>query len=300
MAQLYVPTHYPTEFQTNWEHLVQQKESRLSAYVRKETVRGKEKVMPQLDKIAMQAVTSRAATTRQTQQTSAKRWLRHYPYDVAVTFDEWDEMFLGEIVLPTSATMQDFVSAYNRLRDTTIIAALGGTAYTGDTGTTATALGSGQKVAVNFVPPNTTGSNSGLTLGKIIKARSLLGAAEALDNGEMPVLVVTQRQIDDMLNNVTEVKSSDYVNVKALVNGEIDTFMGFKWIRTELLTTIASNVRGCYAYVPSGIVMADGGMKSYMDILPTQSHALQVRAVASVGATRTQEQKVVEIACSEA
>jgi hypothetical protein len=36
-----------------------------------------------------------------------------------------------------------------------------------------------------------------------------------------------------------------------------------------------------------------------MDILPAESHALQIRTTASLGASRTQEEKVVEIACDQ-
>lgn len=298
MAQNYVPDHYPIEFATNWEHLLQQKPSRLMPHTVKHTVRGKEKVMNQLASRSMRRITARSQATSESQQDSAKRWLRHYPYEDVANFDEFDATFLGDIVLPTSETVQSMAMAYNRTADSVIIDALGGTAYTGDNGTDATVLPSGQKVAVNYVPSGTP-ANSGLTLGKLIKAKSILGKAEALDDGEMPILVVSQQQLDDMLNNVNQVTSKDYNNIQTLVRGEIDTFMGFKWVRTELLT-LTSSVRYCYAYVPSGVAFTSEGRKVHMDILPTRSHSLQIRSVATFGATRNQEKKVVEIACSEA
>lgn len=294
-----IPEFYPIEFETNWNHLVQQKNSRLELFTTPDVVNGEAKTINQIGEVAMSRVTSRAGDTRLSDVTLAKRWLRSYPYDVANIFDEWDEAFLGNIVLPKSDVMTAHVNAYNRTKDDVIIAALGGTAYTGADGTTATALGSGQKIAKNYVASGNA-ADSGLTLAKLIKAKSILGKAEALDSGESPVIAVTQAQLDDLLNNVTEVKSSDYNQVKALYDGNVEHFMGFRFVRLERLTTIASSVRGCYAWVPSAIKF-DGGSsrRSYMDVLPQKSHALQVRTVAKFGATRTEEKKVVEIACVE-
>jgi hypothetical protein len=83
------------------------------------------------------------------------------------------------------------------------------------------------------------------------------------------------------------------------VDGTLNTFMGFKFRRTQLLP-VATNVRSVYAYVKSGIILAERGLKTHMDIRTDLSHSLQIRSVASLGATRMEEKKVVEIACDEA
>ncbi len=49
----------------------------------------------------------------------------------------------------------------------------------------------------------------------------------------------------------TEVSSYDFNNVKALVEGKIDTFMGFKFIRTQRLPKTEEGVRSCLAWVKS-------------------------------------------------
>lgn len=295
-----IPEFYTTEFSTNWEFLVQQKTSRLKEYATIDNIKGKEKSYNQLDDTTMRLITTRAGSTTADEVAQAKRWLRLQAYENASVLDEFDDTLLGEVVLPTSELVQNQAMAYMRRCDQTLIDALEGTAYTGATGTTATTFPSSQDVAVNFVAPNTTGSNSGLTLAKLIKAKSILGKNEALNEGDQLVLVHTQQQLDDLLNNVTEIKSSDYNNVKALVEGEVDTFMGFKFVRTQLLTLNSStDVRSCFAYVKSGVILGLGEKKVHMDVLPTRSHALQIRTVALLGATRREEEKVVRIYCDE-
>jgi hypothetical protein len=235
-------------------------------------------------------------TTRITDQTFAKRWVRTKEYDTAKLLDEWDEAKLGEVVLPTSPIVQSHGAAYARTCDTVIISALGGDSMTGTTGLTAVALPAGQKVAVNMVESGTA-ANSGLTIAKLRRAKFILDSNE-VDEEEERIIVVSARQLQDLLRS-TEVTSADFNTVRALVDGNVNTFMGFKFRRTQLLP-LTSTVRSCYAYVKSGIVLAERGLKTYMDVRTDLSHSLQIRSVASLGAVRMEEAKVVEVACDEA
>lgn len=291
-----IPNHYTTQFDSNWRHLVQQKNSRLREYVTLDSIQGKEKSYNQIDTAAMALINDRSGGTRITDQTMAKRWIRPQQYDTAKLIDEWDEQLLGEVVLPTSPIVQAHGAAYARTCDSVIIGALGGTAYTGTTGTTATVLPSTQKVAVNYVETGTA-TNSGLTIAKLRRAKFILDSNE-VDEEEERILVVSAKQLQDLLRTI-EVTSSDYNTVRALVDGTLNTFMGFKFRRTQLLS-LTSTVRSCYAYVKSGIVLAERGLKTHMDVRTDLSHSLQIRSVASLGATRMEEKKVVEIACDEA
>jgi hypothetical protein len=294
-----IPEHYVTQFETNWKHLLQQTESRLKQYVMLDRVNGKEKRYNQLSPVSMQRITTRAGQTRITDQGSSQRWLRPFPYDIATIFDRWDAEFLGQVVLPTSETIKNQAMAYERTCDEVIIESLNGLAYTGELGVTPVSLPGSQEIAVNYVHPGGTPANSGLTLAKLIKAKSILGKNEVGKDEEM-ILAHTQQQLDDLLNNVNEIKSSDYNSVKALVNGDVDRFMGFKFVRLQLLPLVTStDVRTAFAYVKSGVVLSDAGRQSHMDILPQQSHALQIRSETSLGATRLEEKKVVKIFCDE-
>jgi hypothetical protein len=296
-ALVQIPEHYTTQFDANWRHLVQQKNSRLREYVTLDSISGKEKSYNQLSEAAMQLITSRSGETRITDQATAKRWIRPKAYDTAKLFDEFDEQLLGEVVLPTSPVVQSHAAAYARTADQVIIEALGGTAYTGETGVTPTTLPNTQKVAVNYVETGST-ANSGLTIGKLRAAKYILDSNE-VDEEEERIIVVSAKQLQDLLQT-TQVTSVDYNSVKALVDGNVNTFMGFKFRRSQLLPLAsATDVRSTYVYVKSGIVLAERGLKTHMDVRTDLSHSLQIRSVASLGAARIEEKKVVEIACDE-
>jgi hypothetical protein len=62
---------------------------------------------------------------------------------------------------------------------------------------------------------------------------TLLSGKKILDENGVPMkdryFIHTAKQLEDLLNT-TAVTSSDYNSVKTLVNGEVDTFLGFKFI----------------------------------------------------------------------
>ena len=292
-----IPQFYKTEFSTNWEHELQQMMSRLKDHATVTTVNGKEKKFNVFGNQSMARKTTRSGQTSRSDVALDEYWVRPLPYELANLFDEYDQEFLGDIVLPKSETLQSHVMAYYRACDEVIIDALGGTRFSGESGTVENALT--QNVAVNYVNTGTP-ANSGLTLPKLIKAKSILGKAEAIEPGDELILAYTQQQLDDLLNNVTQVSDADYNSVKALIDGTVDHFMGFKFVKLELLDlVVATDVRTCFAYVKSGVKFADSGRRSYMDILPAESHSLQVRTTANMGASRTRDEKVVAVYCDE-
>lgn len=178
--------------------------------------------------------------------------------------------------------------AFNRAKDSVIIAALGGSAWSGQTGTTEVVFPASQKIAVG---------GTGLTLAKLMTAKEMLDEAEV--DEEMPrYITCAARQITNLLET-TEVKSSDYNTVKSLVEGKIDTFMGFKFIRTQLLDLTATT-RSCYAYAKGAIgygTLSD--IESKIDQRSDKNYSWQVWGKMDIGATRIEEEQVVEISCLE-
>ena len=290
-----IPDHFTTQFDSNWKHLVQQKNSKLKEYVTLDSIEGKEKSYNQLDATSMTQITDRSRDTRISDQAMAKRWIRPLNYDCAKLVDEFDEQFLGEVVLPTSPIIQSHGAAYARTCDKIIIDALGGTAYTGATGTTATVLPAGQKIAVGYVESGAV-ANSGLTIAKLRAAKFLFDSNE-VDEEEERIIVVSAKQLQDLLRD-DKITSADYNTVRALVDGNLNTFMGFKFRRSQQLP-LATDIRSCFAYVKSGVILAERGLKTHMDVRADLSHSLQIRSVASLAAVRMEEKKVVEIACDE-
>ncbi len=290
----YIPDHYVTQFDANWSHLVQQKMSRLREVVRIDSIEGKEKVYNQLSTSTMNLITSRSGATTPTDIPTAKRWLRCAGYDSVAIFDEFDETLLGNVVLPTSQTVESHAFAYARTLDQILINALGGVAYTAD-GTVPVSLPASQQVAVNFVETGTV-ANSGLTLDKLRQTKYLFDTNE-VDDDDQRIIVVSAKQMQNLLRS-TQFTSRDWNDVQALVSGKIDTFLGFKFIRIELLP-ISANIRTCYAYAKSGVVLAEAGKEVKIDIRADLRHSLQIRTKGLIGGTRLEEKKVVSILCDE-
>lgn len=293
-----LPEHYQTDFSDNWEHLLQQKESRLEGRCRKATVKGKERTFSQLGKSKMRLITTRNGQTIPSDTAMAKRWLRPKGYDEVTFIDEFDEVALGELPAPESEHVMSHAMAAKRTMDEVIIAGLEGTAYIGEDGTTTVDLGSSQKVAVDYVLSGSA-VNSGLTLAKLTRAKYILDANEVEDEGRY--FVHSAKQLNDLLNNVVEVKSSDYNEVKALVDGKVSRFMGFDFVRTQLLTlTTSTDVRTCIAYHRDGVVLGIGQEKKVkIDIRADLNHTIQIRTTVLIGATRLEEERVVLVYCDE-
>lgn len=293
-----IPEFFTTEFSANWEHLVQQKLSKLREFVVIDRVNGKEKKYNQMASVNMTQITARAQSTNVTDTPMAQRWLRPLQYEKADLLDEWDSELLGEVSLPQSELVTNHAMAFARKCDEIILAAAVGTASTGATGTTNTVLPAGQKIAHDFVESGSA-ATSGLTISKLRQAKFILDDAD-VDEDDPRIIAVSPRQMQDLLRT-TEVTSADYNTVKALVAGQLDTFMGFKFrVVNKAFFTLASSRREVVAYVKSGLRMTDAGRRVHVDIRPDRSHSLQIRTTASIGATRMEEKKVVQISCSEA
>lgn len=297
-----IPDHYVIQYDTNWQMLLQQMDSRLKDRTKLVQANGAAVRFNQMDSTSMTAVTARNGATNNIDIALPARWAYPTPYDTSNWFDEFDNTFLGSVVLPTSETMQAQAAAYGRTADSVLINALlnpatitnvvNTSAGFGLNNTTTTiALPNTQKVAVNYVGGGGTPTNTGLTIAKLREAKRILDANEA--PAEDRILVVSSKEIADLLGT-QEVTNNLYNSVRALVDGEVDSFLGFKVVRTELLP-VASNVRSCIAYQKQSAVMVDGGRKTYMDILPQNRHSLQIRSTAILGATRLLEKGVVEI-----
>jgi hypothetical protein len=267
--------------------LAQQKGSRLrNAVTVKTGVVGEETYMDQLSAFEASKRTARLAQTNPTLAEYARRRIALEDYFIAKGIDKMDDV--RTLADPTSAIVQSGVAGLGRAMDDAIIAALGGTAYTGKVGGTSTVLPSAQKIA--------EGSTS-LTLAKLLAAKEILDGNE-VDDMERYV-VAGSNQMSNLLNT-TEIKSADFNTVKALVRGEIDAFLSFKFIRSERLG-ISSSIRSCYAFAKSGIGLAIGrDVTSRIDELPTQHYAKQLYFSMAIGASRLEEDKVVEIGCREA
>jgi hypothetical protein len=145
------------------------------------------------------------------------------------------------------------------------------------------------------------GSTTNLNVAKLREAKRLL------DKGNVPFdgrhIIVHANGIASLLSE-TAVTSSDFNTVKALVQGEINTFLGFQFHvlgdRTEGgLPIDGSSDRTCFAFHSMAIGYGEGiGMRTEINYIPEKTSWL-VNEVFSAGATAIDAEGIVSITCRE-
>lgn len=267
--------------------LAQQKGSRLrNAVLNKTGVRGEECYMEQVDSITASDVTGRNQKTEITETPHARRRIALISSVVNPVLDHNDELKM--IVDPTSSYVQNAVNAMGRRIDDHIIASATGTAYTGKAGGTSTSLPSTQKVVHG---------SAGITLAKWRSGLEIL-AGNDIDPDEEKFLVVKAKQLYELLA-ITELTSSDYNAVKALVNGQINSFLGCTVIQSERLGTDSNSDDQVLLFTKSAIGLAvSEDIVSRIDERADLNYSKQIYYRMSMGSSRLEEKKMVEIACS--
>ena len=264
----------------------QQKQSRLEPAVRVETIRGTREAFDSIGTVEAQPRGGRHADTPQMDTPHMRRWVTSAPYNWADLVDKPDRLRM--LYDPTSPYVQNAVMAFNRAKDKIIINAAFAPAWTGEHGDI-------QKTfpASNIIPHG----NTGLTIEKLIQARGMLWRNE-VDESEPLFVAVTSFQLEDMLNN-TKVQSADYNTIKALVRGEINSFMGFTFIRTEQLEKDDA-ARKCIVWSKPGLLLAKAeDITTKVSERGDKNYSTQVYAEMDLGAVRMEDEKVLQLQCKE-
>ena len=281
-----INTAFVNQFSANVQMLSQQMGSLLRNSVDVETVNGEKAFFDQVGSAAAVKRTTRHGDTPMVETPHERRMCVLADYEYADLIDDQDRVRL--LIDPTSTYSRAEAAAMGRAMDDEIIAAALGTAQTGKDGGTSTALPSAQKIVHG---------SAGLTIAKLVSAKEILDAA-SVDASIPRHIVVSPKQVSDLLNNTT-VTSSDFNTVKALAQGEINTFVGFNFIVSNRLTDDGTS-RQVIAFASDGIKLAIGKEPSArIDERADKSYATQVYYCQSLGCTRMEESKVVEIACNE-
>ena len=282
-----ITTAMVQQYNENVVLLQQQKPSRLRAAVREERVQGEYGFFDQIDQTAAQKRTQRHADTPLISTPHVRRKVALAPYDWADLIDNFDRPTL--ITDPTSKYAVNAVAAMNRSIDDEIIAAALATAYGGRDGTTTYAFPTSTHQIAH-------GSES-LTIAKLLSAKEILDSYEN-DPDEPRFLALSAKQVTALLST-TQITSADYNTVKALAAGQIDTFLGFKFIRTERLKKV-STTRSCLAWSQNSILLGIGtDIITRVSERDDKNYATQVYVGMFIGATRMDEKGVVEIQATE-
>ena len=281
-----ITTAFVEQYSANIQMLSQQMGSLLRDAVRIESIVGKDAYFDQIGKVTAQLKVSRHSDTPQIDTPHSRRRCSLADYEFADLIDQQDKVRL--LIDPTSSYAKAAAYAMGRAMDDVIIAAALGTANTGVSGGTAVAL-----PAANITAVGTGGANT-MNIAKLALAKQKLDAGD-VDPSIKRHIVVSPTEIQDLLNNTT-VTSSDFNTVKALVHGEIDSFMGFKFHVSNRLTTNGAGNTQCIAFAEDGILLGIGkDVTARIDERSDKSYATQVYYCQTIGATRMEEAKVISV-----
>jgi len=287
-----ITTAFVQQYSGNVQLLSQQKGPRFRSASREESQVGKNAFYDQIGATTARKRTERHGDTPLISTPHSRRRVALVDYDWADLIDDLDKVRM--LIDPQSSYAQNAAFAMGRAMDDAIIEAFTSTAYTGEEGGTSTTFPSSQQIDISGT----------LTLARLLAAKEMLDAAE-VDDAIPRYFTCSANVLTDLLD-IEELTSADYATVKALVQGQIDTFLGFKFIRSERLpldrttTGGGSGDRSCFAWAQDGILLAVGQNPiGKIEQRADKNYSTQVYYSMAIGATRMEEKKVVEVICQE-
>lgn len=153
----------------------------------------------------------------------------------------------------------------------------------------------------NVVDEDEGGNDTGLNVAKLRAAKRLL------DKNNVPMdnrhIIIHANSLASILGE-TAVTSADFNTVRALVSGELDTFLGFMFHtigdRAEGGLPIASSERKLYAFHRDAVGYAEGiAPRTEINYIPEKTSFL-VNAVFSAGAVAIDAEGIVEVQTTDA
>lgn len=299
-----VSAAFIAQFNANLDHLCQQMGSKLRNYVSVERVKGKTAFF---DQIGVSTAALKGTKNPATVSPSTAPNTYHLgtpvmdtPFDrrkVDLATWNWGDLIDNDDKVrmlndPTSDVARSGAMAMGRAIDQIILTAATATAYSGETGATAVTFPVTQIVD--------SGATSVFNLDKLLEIKTLMDAGDVPE--EDRVIAIQAADIKNLLKE-TKVTSAEYATVKALVNGQIDTYMGFKFVRVSdrIWTAAGYGANEAVAFQKSGIKLAIGQeMVSHIDVRNDLCYSTQCYSEMTLGCTRMQEPMVVKIVSAAA
>jgi hypothetical protein len=292
-----IPVSFVQQYGDEVIHLIDQEGSQLKDKVRNKEVTGKNAYF---DRLGRGVVYKKAGRHTKVTHNDVAHSRRRVTMDDYLWSDLIDEEDMARLLInfePEYARAAAYDMG-NKI-DQIIIDAINGNAVSVDSDETGTnvALPTTQIVDEDF---NTADSN--LIVEKLIEAKRLLMKHSGNVSGE--ITMVINASASASLLNETEVQSADYNTIRALVNGQINSFMGFNFVTVKdgLLPGTADGTDSdpvrCLGFLKRSVGLAIGRQPQIrMDKLPEYGYATQILGNMTLGATRIEEEGVVAIEC---
>jgi len=243
--------------------------------------------------------------------THNRRWIYPRWFRKGIFVDREDDIALHTD--PTSGYIRALAKGVIRTKNDVIFAAFEGNVRGGkqpgdDTFAFNDAIWSAASEGGRTIVHDTTdafavgGPSTGLTIEKLILAREALVTLKN-DGNQMFNLVCSQRQISQLLRQA-ETQSIDTNMVRALANGTITEYAGFRFIVDWNIAVGSSNdidadtnIYPCYAFTSDAILFAQHESPIFrVEWLPRKQIYMIVGKV-GMNAIRMDEDKIIKIEC---
>lgn len=294
--------------------LSQQEGSVIAPLVRKETFTGKAEFFDRIDSAVAVDKVGRNSDTPNLDIAHSRRMLVTGIREWGTLVDRADK--LQNIHDPASQYAKAAAFGLGRKRDRVLIEAAFGSAATGEDGSSTSTLGNGQKVAAV-----SAGVLARANVQQLRKAKLLMDAGKVKGKRH---IVHAADYLESLLSQ-TEVTSHDYNSVKALVAGDLNTFLGFEFHLCQEIdpytatgnsfdsgtfkfdtttglynsggTVLGATDKVAMAFVEDGLIEGEksGSFIARIEEIPTKSYSQQVYTAIDMGGLRMEEAKVVQL-----
>ncbi len=271
--------------------LYQQSDSKLKGAVREEPMKAKTHFFERVEPTAAVKKTVRHGPTPIIDTPHSRRATSMADYEWADLVDPQDELRI--LIDPQSQYATNAVKALNRSYDDVVIEAFDADARAGEDGNTVVTFASERAADHNF-------TGAALKLTDLVTLKLDLDDQDVPDDGRyilMPPAGFAQLlKQSGTANNDPHLSNIDYNSVKALVNGQVNSLLGFTFLRSTRMpsTTGTGTPKKCFAWHRDSMAVAVGmPIKTNISVRDDLSYAVQVYAAMTLGAVRLQGKGVV-------
>ncbi len=295
--------HRYVDFEDGVKYALQQKESKLMGLCDQVTNNGKIQYHDFIGEVGdFEEISGRHTNTKLTEVDHYRRAITCKPFSKAFLIDDEDKARQAHDI--DGMYIKNTAMSYNRHIDKTVYNGFDAPVLAGENGTTLVARPTTNDVAhdsgydVNGLWVASGGTSVGLTVDKLRRAKLMLDENYADELGTK-YLVCHPRQVDNLLGTI-EATNADYASVKALVSGEVDTLLGFKFIQYNGVS-VTGGIYDAYAVVGSSMYFAKqkmtGPLKTSKSIRNDKNDATQILSKCDHGVSRMYDEGVIKVEC---
>lgn len=154
--------------------------------------------------------------------------------------------------------------------------------------------------ALNTATTTTATTTGGLTFAKLLEALTYMNKNNVDSNDR--VIAISAQQMSDALA-ISQLTSTDYVQVQAILQAGVGTALGFNWVvigdSTDVSLPKVTTNRTCFAFNKQAIGVAIGqDIKTEINYIPDRMSNF-IGASVSAGAILIEDAGVVKLNCVE-